>query len=172
MSNQAVIKITSQWRGYSCLMFYSQTKRGACGKLLQSESSPMRSYLTAPYYCTGIIACQSIHRRLAAQKIVEVLRKEHRVASATSIQTKWRSTMARREFVDTITKVVLVQSTIRKWATERSYSQHNKAATLISNQWRRVRCLLMFKKTVQGEFTTVSLPIARITRANCHLGQT
>ncbi len=110
--------------------------------------------------------CQSAARRHAA------IKKKQKLLNIVLIQTKWRSTMARREFVDTITKVVLVQSTIRKWATERSYSQHKKAATLISNQWRRVRCLLMFKKTVQGEFTTVSLPIARITRANCHLGQT
>ena len=163
---------SSQWRGILVLCSLAKQREVRvvnCFHLLQwfHISQP-----PITYYCTGIIACQSIQRRLAAQKIVEVLRKERCVLSVTSIQTKWRSTISRREFVDTISKVLLVQSTICRRAAERSFSRHKKAATLISCQWRRLRCLLMFKTTLKSEFTTLSVPNVSITCANwSHLRQ-
>lgn len=145
----------SDRRGYSCLLFFIRTKRGVYNIFICiGFSARMSKNLTTnKIYCSiGIIACQSMQRRVSAEKLIKELRRERRDASSILIQTKWRSTLARKEFISTVSKLTLVQSTIRRWTAARSFDQTKKAATLISYQWRRLHFLLAYKKTRNSKF--------------------
>lgn len=95
----------------------------------------------------GVILCQSIVRqRSAAKKAslrLEKLRHEHQVACATTIQSIWRGLTAQRLFVATVSKLVLMQSVIRRWIARRLLAREAlqrqrlvSCATAVQARWK------------------------------------
>ncbi|KAL7483050.1 hypothetical protein ACHAW6_008700 [Cyclotella cf. meneghiniana] len=128
----AATKISSQFRKFHCHMTYEQIRR-------------------------EIILCQSVVRRRASTRKVNIKRYERRVSSALVIETRWRSFVTRKRFSESKLKLHLVQSVVRRWIAELYLDRIKKAVTKISCQWRGIQCRVAYKQVVKDVVICQSL---------------
>jgi myosin heavy subunit len=158
-------KIAAAWRGYRCLVIYKSIVIGMsvvlCSSVENYYLSMSRSDLDSALLlmpATDVVLIQSVVRQFLAQRKVQAMCLRAERAAATMIQAKWRSVASAKQYVDTKSKVVLLQCFVRQMmATIRlNQLQEEKRvmqaamATRISTAWRRAHCQAVFKNTVKS----------------------
>jgi hypothetical protein len=149
-SRHAATKISSQWRGYKCMVVYNQVKKGVSTndtsttyQLRLISFHPSQSH-------SAVLNCQTAIRQLIARRKLDILRHECLEAIVTSIQTRWRLHRARRQFIDTRRRLISIQSTIRMWSSKNYFDRSKQASIKISSQWRRYYRAVTYKQTIRG----------------------
>ena len=98
-----------------------------------------------------IILCQSAVRRCAAIKERSMLWDALCTRSATTIQTSWRTCSAKASYFRIRSNVILLESIIRRWKTERHLQKLKGAITKVMAYWRMYHCRKNHKQNVKGK---------------------
>lgn len=118
----AATTIASQWRSFRWQAAYGQFREGEMyihipmGILCNTLDS---SLILMIFNIIDTSICQSAVRRYLAVRKLEELRCRHKNELATVIQSKFRSTVARRNFVAKVYNVVKIQSIVRRFSAEK-----------------------------------------------------
>ena len=147
----AATAIVSQWRCFRWQTAFGLCRRGkACLNKCFTRGMYIGLILKCLCFFTGVIACQSVHRMNLAMKTLYQLKYNRSIAYATAIQSRYRALMARRQFLHAKCQMILIQSHIRRWTSERYLDRRKKACTKISCQWRMVHQSMRYSRKIQG----------------------
>ncbi|OEU15173.1 hypothetical protein FRACYDRAFT_261552 [Fragilariopsis cylindrus CCMP1102] len=149
MKNRAATKIQRIYRGYACLVFYTETVAAT------AIARTWRGYVCYADYeeFKASRKVQSIWRRYtcfafykeykASRKIQSAWRREYkREKSAILIQSAWRGFLIYADYMFEVADIVVVQKQVRGWlarreANRRRHSERNNAAITMQKNWRR-----------------------------------
>jgi myosin heavy subunit len=172
MANATTIQ--AKWRAHAASKFLSQSitnitilqsvvRSWLVRKDLDLERQKMvvtkisacwRSYYAQVAYkhsTESIVVCQSIARRKLATNHMLHLHHEHHVKIATAIQARWKAYLEYKRYMETVRKVVIIQSVFHRNVAVRYLDIHKKAAAKIAATWKASARKVLYQQVILGK---------------------